>query len=105
VLVVPSLAEGFGLPLLEGMAAGVPVVHSDAPALVEVAAGTGVLARRRDPVALTSALRTVFADPERTAAKVAAARRRAAAFTWERAAQQVWHVHLEQYQNGLVGLS
>lgn len=105
VLVVPSLAEGFGLPLLEGMAAGVPVVHSDAPALIEVAAGTGVMARRQDPVALNSALRTVFADPERTAAKVEAARRRAATFTWERAANLVWNVHLEQYQNGLVGLS
>jgi glycosyltransferase involved in cell wall biosynthesis len=105
VLVVPSLAEGFGLPLLEGMAAGVPVVHSDAPALIEVAAGTGVMARRRDPVALNSALRTVFADPERTAAKVAAAQRRAARFTWERAANLVWNVHLEQYQNGLSGLS
>jgi glycosyltransferase involved in cell wall biosynthesis len=103
-LVVPSLAEGFGLPLLEAMAVGIPVVHSDAPALIEVAAGAGFLARRQDPVALASALRNVFADPARTQAKVAAARRRAAAYTWERAAQLVWNVHLELHQNRLIGL-
>jgi glycosyltransferase involved in cell wall biosynthesis len=82
----------------------VPVVHSDAPALVELAAGTGVLVRRQDPTALAKALRSVFDDPARTAARVAAAKSRAAGFTWEKAAQQVWNVHLDLYQNRLIGL-
>lgn len=103
VFVMPSLAEGFGLPVLEAMAAGVPVVHSDAPALVEVAGGTGVLVRRQDPAALAKALRTVFDDGSRTEARVARAKDRAARYTWERTARAVWNVHLELYQNRLVG--
>ena len=42
VFVMPSLAEGFGLPIVEAFALGTPVVHSDAPALVEVAGGAGI---------------------------------------------------------------
>jgi glycosyltransferase involved in cell wall biosynthesis len=103
VLAVPSLAEGFGLPLLEAMAAGVPVVHSDVPALLEVAGGTGVLARRGDPAALANALRCVVALPEHTATRVEAARARASKFTWERAAESLWKLHVELYHAARVG--
>jgi len=103
-LVAPSLAEGFGLPVVEAMAAGVPVVHSDAPALMEVVGGAGVMVKRRDPMSLASGLRTVLADETRTATLVAAGRRRAARYTWQRAAREIWRIHTELYQanRGLV---
>jgi glycosyltransferase involved in cell wall biosynthesis len=95
VLAVPSLAEGFGLPLLEAMAAGVPVVHTDAPALVEVAGGAGLVTPRGDGGALARAIRSVVDDGTTAARMVSAGLRRAEAFTWEKAARDTWAVHLE----------
>ncbi|MER7015974.1 glycosyltransferase family 1 protein [Saccharopolyspora sp. NPDC000359] len=92
-LAAPSLAEGFGLPLIEAMALGVPVVHSDAPALVEVAGGAGVVVPRADPAALAAALREVLGDSARRGELVAAGRRRVADFTWTRVAREVWALH------------
>ncbi|MEU6268931.1 glycosyltransferase family 4 protein [Saccharopolyspora shandongensis] len=94
-LAAPSLAEGFGLPLVEAMALGVPIVHSDAPALVEVAGGAGVTVPRADPAALAAALREVVDEPERRAALIAAGSRRVADFTWSQAARLVWRQHLD----------
>ncbi|GAB3296185.1 glycosyltransferase family 4 protein [Parasphingorhabdus pacifica] len=94
-LAVPSLAEGFGLPLLEAMATGIPVVHSDAPALVEVAADAGLAVPRADSGALASALRVVVDDPARRAELAEAGLRRATRFTWESAARAMWNLQLD----------
>lgn len=93
VLAVPSRAEGFGLPVLEAMALGVPVVHSDVPALVEVAGGTGAVVPRGDPRTLAATLRAVLDDGPGTSRRVAQGRLRAGAFTWEHVATELWRLH------------
>jgi glycosyltransferase involved in cell wall biosynthesis len=94
VLAMPSRAEGFGLPVLEAMAVGTPVVHTDVPALVEVAGGTGLVVPRGDADALASALREVVDAPAAAAERAAQGRMRASAFTWEHAAVELWRLHV-----------
>jgi len=98
VLAVPSRAEGFGLPVLEAMAVGTPVVHTDVPALVEVAGGTGLVVPKGDSDALASALREVVSETVGTAARVAQGQLRASAFTWEHAATELWRLHVRFFE-------
>jgi glycosyltransferase involved in cell wall biosynthesis len=83
--VFPSLAEGFGLPVLEAMARGVPVACSDATSLPEVAGDAALLFDPHDPEAIAAALRRIPAEAERLRA---AGLERVAHFTWERCAEQ-----------------
>jgi glycosyltransferase involved in cell wall biosynthesis len=84
-LVLPSWYEGFGLPALEALACGTPVVASDLPAHREVLGDQAQLFPPGDPDALTAALAKVLDDPGGEPAK-AARRTRAAGFTWENCA-------------------
>ncbi|NIJ14004.1 glycosyltransferase involved in cell wall biosynthesis [Saccharomonospora amisosensis] len=95
VVAAPSMAEGFGLVVLEAMAAGIPVVHSDAPALVEVAGGAGLVVPRGDARALAASLREVLGSPARAAELAEAGKARAAEFSWREAARRVWALHAD----------
>jgi len=85
-LVFPSWYEGFGLPALEALACGTPVVATDLPALREVLGDQAELVPPGDAAAMADALARVLGDPGGEPAR-AARRARAAAFTWAACAQ------------------
>ncbi len=87
-LVVPSIDEGFGLPVLEAMSLGVPVIHSTAAALVEVAGGAALSVDVHGPrgtVALAEAL-TGLSDDELRRDLISRGRARSALFSWDASA-------------------
>lgn len=82
----PSLFEGFGLPVLEAMAQGAPVVTSAGTSMAELAGDTAVLVEPTDHEALTAALEDLLADRQSARGLGEAARRRAEGYTWDRTA-------------------
>jgi glycosyltransferase involved in cell wall biosynthesis len=90
LLAVPSYDEGFGLPLLEGMAAGTPVLTSDAPALVEVAGGAALSVPLPQ---LVDGLRQLLDDSRLRDRLREAGPHRAADFSWERSAEILWRAY------------
>jgi glycosyltransferase involved in cell wall biosynthesis len=86
-LAMPSLYEGFGLPCIEAMAAGTPVVAADRAALPEACGGAALLADPDDPDAFAAAL-IEAAGPARRRL-IEAGRARAAGLSWERSAELV----------------
>lgn len=91
--VMPSLHEGFGLPLAEAMAAGVPAVASDIPALREVGGETVRYADPRDAESFAQAIRRALDDREGSQLRGAAARGRARRFRWEDTARATLAVY------------
>lgn len=92
VFVYPSLSEGFGLPVLEAMACGVPVVASTAEALAEVAGDAALYAAPRDAGGFARQIETLLDDRGLASRLAAAGLSRAATFTWEAAAEETARV-------------
>ena len=97
--VLPSLLEGFGLQLLEAFHFGTPVIHSDTPALVEVAGDAGLVVALDEPSGyperIAAAIGSVLTDTELAASLATAGRDRAALYRWDNSAEKVWQLHAD----------
>ncbi len=85
--VFPSLYEGFGLPVLEAMARGVPVACSDASSLPEVAGDAALMFEPHDELAIAAVIERLFGESELRARLIERGRERVRSFTWERTAR------------------
>jgi glycosyltransferase involved in cell wall biosynthesis len=95
VFCYPSLREGFGLPVLEAMAQGTPVVTSKGTSTEEVAGDAGLLVDPLDVDAIAGAIHQLLSDPEAARRLGAKGRERAKTFTWPRSADVVASVYKE----------
>jgi len=93
VFVFPSLYEGFGLPPLEAMASGTPVVASNVSSLPEVVGDAAVLVNPYDVDAIVDGLRRVLTDPALAAGMSRKGIERAREFSWERSVAKTWAVY------------
>ena len=93
VLVLPSLDEGFGLPVLEAMTLGVPVVASRRGSLPEVLGDAGQLVDANDTQGFAEAIDRVLRDRSFAAACAARGVDRSRQFRWDRAARQTYEVY------------
>ncbi len=93
IFVFPSLYEGFGLPVLEAMACGVPVICSDASSLPEVAGKAALQVDARRPDLLAAAIAALLSDPPRRTQMRAQGFIQAARFSWDETAQRTLEIY------------
>ncbi len=93
MLVYPSLYEGFGLPVLEAMASGIPVITSNRASLPEVAGDVGIMVDPEDVEGLREQMRRLIEDRKEAARRGALGIERARLFTWQACAEKTLAVY------------
>jgi glycosyltransferase involved in cell wall biosynthesis len=93
IFAFPSLDEGFGMPILEAMAAGIPVITSNRSALPEVAGDAALLVNPQDTEELAHALRELAGNEDLRRDLAAKGQQRAELFTWQKAVRETWDVY------------
>ena len=89
----PSLYEGFGLPVLEAMACGVPAIISNSSSLPEVGEDAAMMLSPDSPAAWSESMHSVLSDPQRAASMVKAGFKQAGRFTWRKAAHELLAIY------------
>jgi len=99
LLVHPSIVDGFGIAMLEAFSFGTPVIHSDAPALVEVAGDSGLVVAAGDPdsypAGLADAINRVLGEDALRSRLGILGADRARLFSWRASAEGVWQLHAD----------
>ena len=95
--VFPSIYEGFGMPPLEAMACGVPVIASDAASLPEVTGDCAVICDAYSPESIADGLEKLYTDTALRSELSVRGRQRAASFTWERSAEMLYNIYKELF--------
>lgn len=95
IFAFPSLDEGFGLPILEAMARGVPVLTSAGSALREVAGSAAELVDAHDANSIAQALLTLSEDADLCRELIARGYQRAQEFSWDRTVRTIWSIYQE----------
>lgn len=98
-LLYVSLFEGFGIPIIEGMIAGTPVITSDAASMPEIAGGAALLANPNDTLSIAAYMHEIVSNESLQQQLIKNGKQRAGAFDWKISAEKIYQALLDSLKN------